>query len=91
MRILFSSCADNFEIFMSDLLYEIYLAKPETLKSNAQVTVKDVLGYTFGSQLPALQSVGVLPRKRSSIAEAWIRRQVGARPELPCQRSDHLL
>jgi hypothetical protein len=43
MRILFSSCADNFEIFMSDLLYEIYLAKPETLKSNATVTVKDVL------------------------------------------------
>jgi Putative DNA-binding domain len=46
MRILFSSCADNFEIFMSDLLYEIYLAKPETLKSNAQVTVKDVLDCT---------------------------------------------
>jgi hypothetical protein len=43
MRILFSSCADTFEIFMSDLLYEIYLAKPETLKSTAQVTVKDVL------------------------------------------------
>jgi hypothetical protein len=43
MRILFSSCADNFEIFMSDLLYEIYLAKPETLKSNATVTVKEVL------------------------------------------------
>ena len=43
MRILFSSCADNFEIFMSDLLYEIYLAKPEALKSNATVTVKDVL------------------------------------------------
>ena len=32
MRILFSSCADTFEIFMSDLLYEIFLAKPETLK-----------------------------------------------------------
>jgi hypothetical protein len=46
MRILFSSCADNFEIFMSDLLYEIYLAKPETLKSNAQVTVKEVLDCT---------------------------------------------
>jgi hypothetical protein len=28
MRILFSSCADTFETFMSDLLYEIYLAKP---------------------------------------------------------------
>jgi hypothetical protein len=43
MRILFSSCADTFETFMSDLLYEIYLAKPQTLKSDAQVTVKEVL------------------------------------------------
>lgn len=43
MRILFSSCADTFETFMSDLLYEIYLAKPEVLKSDAQVKVKDVL------------------------------------------------
>jgi hypothetical protein len=43
MRILFSSCADTFEMFMSDLLYEIYLAKPQTLKSEATVTVKEVL------------------------------------------------
>lgn len=43
MRILFSSCADTFETFMSDLLYEIYLAKPETLKSDSPVTVKEVL------------------------------------------------
>ena len=43
MRILFSSCADTFETFMSDLLYEVYLAKPETLKSDAPVTVKEVL------------------------------------------------
>lgn len=43
MRILFSSCADTFETFMSDLLYEIYLAKPDTLKSEAPVTVKEVL------------------------------------------------
>ena len=43
MRILFSSCADTFETFMSDLLYEIYLAKPQTLKSDAPVTVKEVL------------------------------------------------
>jgi hypothetical protein len=43
MRILFSSCADTFETFMSDLLYEIYLAKPQTLKSEATVTVKEVL------------------------------------------------
>ncbi|MEZ5398838.1 MAG: ATP-binding protein [Bryobacteraceae bacterium] len=43
MRILFSSCADTFETFMSDLLYEIYLARPEALKSDAPVRVKDVL------------------------------------------------
>jgi len=43
MRILFSSCADNFESYLTDLLYEIYLAKPETLKSNQTVTVLEVL------------------------------------------------
>lgn len=44
IRILFSSCADNFETYLSDLLYEIYLAKPSTLKSSGQqVFVKEVL------------------------------------------------
>ena len=43
LRILFASCADAFETFISDLLYQIYLAKPETLKSDAPVTVKEVL------------------------------------------------
>jgi hypothetical protein len=43
MRILFSSCADNFETYLSDLLYEIYLANPSTLKSNQQVSIKEVL------------------------------------------------
>jgi hypothetical protein len=43
IRILFASCADTFETFMSALLYEIYLAKPDTLKSDAPVKVKDVL------------------------------------------------
>ncbi len=42
-RILFSSFADNFETYLSDLLYEIFLAKPETLKSQQQVTIKEVL------------------------------------------------
>jgi len=42
-RILFSSFADNFETYLSDLLYEIFLAKPETLKSKQQVTIKEVL------------------------------------------------
>ncbi|MGI0492327.1 helix-turn-helix domain-containing protein [Alkalinema pantanalense CENA528] len=42
-RILFSSFVDNFETYLSDLLYEIFLAKPVTLKSNSPVTVKEVL------------------------------------------------
>ncbi len=42
-RILFSSFADNFETYLSDLLYEIFLAKPESLKSSQQVTIKEVL------------------------------------------------
>ncbi|WP_461633268.1 AlbA family DNA-binding domain-containing protein [Labilibaculum euxinus] len=45
-RILYSSCADNFETYLSDLLYEIYLAKPETLKSTQEVTIKEVLDCT---------------------------------------------
>ena len=43
LRVLFSSCADNFETYMSDLLFEIYLANPQTLKSQEQVTVNEVL------------------------------------------------
>lgn len=43
LRILFASCADTFETFMSDLLYQIYLAQPNALKSEAPVTVKEVL------------------------------------------------
>ncbi|HBK83823.1 MAG TPA: ATP-binding protein [Flavobacterium sp.] len=42
-RILFSSCADNFETYLSDLLYEIFLAEPSTLKSKQQVTLEEVL------------------------------------------------
>lgn len=43
-RILFSSFVDNFETYLSDLLYEIFLAKPQTLKSKEQqVTIEEVL------------------------------------------------
>jgi hypothetical protein len=42
-RILFSSVVDNFEIYLSDLLYEIWLANPNTLKSTATVTLEQVL------------------------------------------------
>lgn len=42
-RILFSSFVDNFETYLSELLYEIFLARPETLKSKQQVSVEEVL------------------------------------------------
>jgi Putative DNA-binding domain len=42
-RILFSSFVDTFETFLSDLLYEIFLAIPSTLKSNETVTIEEVL------------------------------------------------
>lgn len=42
-RIIFSSIVDNFETYLSDLLYEIYLAVPMTLKSKEQVTLEEVL------------------------------------------------
>ena len=45
-RILFSSIVDNFETYLSDILFEIYLAKPETLKSEQMVKVEDVLNCT---------------------------------------------
>ena len=42
-RILFSSFSDNFETYLSDLLYEIFLAKPQTMKSKQSVTIEEVL------------------------------------------------
>ncbi|HEU5378254.1 MAG TPA: RNA-binding domain-containing protein [Ktedonobacteraceae bacterium] len=45
-RILFSSFVDNFETYLSDLLYEIFLANPQTLKSKQQVTIEEVLNYS---------------------------------------------
>jgi hypothetical protein len=42
-RILFSSFVDSFEAYLSDLLYEIFLAYPTTLKSKQQVTIEEVL------------------------------------------------
>lgn len=42
-RLLLSSFVDTFEKYLSDLLYEIFLAEPQTLKSDSPVTVKEVL------------------------------------------------
>jgi hypothetical protein len=45
-RILFTSIVDNFETYLSDLLYEIFLANPATLKSQQQVAIEEVLNCT---------------------------------------------
>ncbi|RCR67015.1 AlbA family DNA-binding domain-containing protein [Larkinella punicea] len=42
-KILYSSFVDNFETYLSDILYEIYLANPLTLKSKELVTIEEVL------------------------------------------------
>lgn len=43
-RILFTSFVDNFETYLSELLYEIFLANPATLKSQQQmVSIEEVL------------------------------------------------
>ena len=45
-RILYSSFVDNFETYLSDLLYEIFLAIPNTLKSKESVTIEEVLNFS---------------------------------------------
>jgi hypothetical protein len=72
MRILFSSCADTFEIFMSDLLYEIYLAKPETLKSNAQITVKEVLDCSDMQEFISRYAKGKLKKLQRGSVKGFI-------------------
>lgn len=42
-RILYSSFVDTFETYLSDLLFEIFLANPATLKSKQQVSIEEVL------------------------------------------------
>lgn len=43
-RLLFSAAADNFEYYMSNLLLEIYLAKPETLRgAGDKISIREVL------------------------------------------------
>jgi hypothetical protein len=70
LRILFSSCADTFETFMSDLLYEIYLARPEALKSDAPVKVKDVLDCADMQEFINWYAKGKLKRlQRGSVRE----------------------
>ena len=72
MRILFSSCADTFEIFMSDLLYEIYLAKPEALKSDAPVKVKDVLDCSDMQEFISRYAKGKLKKLQRGSVKGFI-------------------
>lgn len=63
-RIFLSSCADNFEVYLSDLHYEIYLAKSQTLK----ISVKEVLCCQARKKLSKLQrgsKKGFLENKQS--------------------------
>jgi hypothetical protein len=43
LRLVFSSLLDTFENYLVDLLLEIHLARPETLRSESKVTIEDVL------------------------------------------------
>ncbi|MGJ5633140.1 AlbA family DNA-binding domain-containing protein [Nostoc sp. CALU 1950] len=43
IRLFFSSLIDTFETYLVNLLIEIHLAKPETLRSSYKVSVEDVL------------------------------------------------
>jgi hypothetical protein len=44
-RMLLATFADSFETYLADLLFEIYLAKPDTLKSPSPTTVQEVLDF----------------------------------------------
>jgi hypothetical protein len=46
IRIILSSAVDNFEVYLGELLYEISLARPDTLKSSQTVTIEEVLKCT---------------------------------------------
>jgi hypothetical protein len=46
LRLLFSSVVDSWERYLSDLLLEICVANPNTLKSDSSLTAKEVLGCT---------------------------------------------
>lgn len=43
LRLIVASLVDTFERYLTDLMYEIFLAKPETLMSESPVTVREVL------------------------------------------------
>jgi hypothetical protein len=63
VRLILSSFADTFEGYLADLLFEIYLAKPETLKSNSPITTQDVLNCQTVEEIVRL----IATRKISSL------------------------
>jgi hypothetical protein len=72
IRILFSSCADNFETYLSELLYEIYLANPSTLKSNQQVSIKEVLDCSDMQEFVAFWSKKKLSKLQRGSVKGFI-------------------
>lgn len=72
-RILFSSCADNFETYMSDLLYEIYLANPLTLKSSSQqVSIKEILDCSDMQEFVIFLSKKILSKLQKGSVKGFI-------------------
>lgn len=70
VRLILSSFADTFEGYLADLLYEIYLAKPETLKSNSTITTQDVLSCNSVDEIVRLianKKIGSL--KKGNVTE----------------------
>jgi len=69
IRLMLSSLADTFEVYLADLLFEIYLAKPETLKSNSTITTQDVLNCQTIEEVVRL----IATRKISSLKKGNVK------------------
>jgi len=44
-------CIDNFLTYLSDLLFEVYTSKPETLRSSEKIEISTVLSFESNEQL----------------------------------------
>jgi len=68
IRLLFSSLADTFERYLADLLMEIHLAQPNTLKSESPLTAEEILNCQNMPEVIRLiadKKVGALPKGNS--------------------------
>jgi hypothetical protein len=76
-RLLFSSLADTFERYLVDLLIEIHLAQPNTLKSESSLTADVILNCLDMSEVIKLfaeKKVGDLPKGNSKEFGKYIKK-----------------